>query len=311
MSRPTNAANSQNPPSAESYIRPQDPEAAAVAAGVATAAVSLRNEVDAQKRCLPDIALRILESINSDRATGESLERELAGDPFVTAQILSVANSALFGAGSTVVSVRQAVVRVGLATVRDLVMLVVTQSTMFRIPGFDAQAEMLRRRSIATAVASRAVAKIIGKHTDYAFLSGLLHDVGHLLILERASKLGVLTPTVLRNPDLLRVALEQCAAYHNDVGAAVCEAWGLPQAVCHAAWHHHDFRVADHYCMPAHLMAVGDLIADHMGVGVKATPLEPNHPWCAELGLSPAYVQAAIEETEAQFPQVVSASRRR
>jgi len=132
-----------------------------------------------------------------------------------------------------------------------------------------------------------------------------------LLILERAAKIGVLTPAVLKRPELLMVALEQSAAFHNDVGAAVCDAWGLPQAVTHAVWHHHDFKTSDHYCVPGHLMAVADLIADHMGVGVKPTPLELNHPWCKDLGLTPVSVKAAIEEAESQFPQILSASRRR
>jgi HD-like signal output (HDOD) protein len=111
------------------------------------------------------------------------MERTLTRDPFISAQVVSIANSAMFAPRMPILSVRDAVVRIGLDAVRDVVVMVVANSTMFRVRGFERQVDAFRRRMVASASSARFLAKAVRAESEYGFLAGLLHDVGELVLL--------------------------------------------------------------------------------------------------------------------------------
>jgi putative nucleotidyltransferase with HDIG domain len=277
---------------------------AAIVEEVDRVAAAIVADTQGIKRSLPDVAAEVLQLCQTD-ADAVQIEKSLMRDPFISAQLISMANSAMFAPRMPIVGVRDAVVRVGLDAVRDIVIMVVTQSTMYRLPGFDKTVNFLRQRSMTTAVAARSIAKTLRVQTDYAFLAGLLHDIGELVLLERCVKQNVLTAEVMAMAEIATLVNGRIEQLHTDVGASVCRAWKLPQGVVDAAQFHHRYRVDDKHYLGANLVAAADVMADHLGISTTPRPLDPNDPVFADVGLGPDKVEVCIQELTKQLPALL------
>lgn len=283
----------------EHLVRPPDGEVSALRFALDQIGVTLSTTAQPPRKSLPDVATELLSVTRNPKADAAAVERVVCRDPFVSAQVLSIANSAMYAPRTPVLSVRDAAVRLGMDTVRDLAMMVVTTSSMFRIAGLERQTAVLCHRAVVTAVAARKMAQVLGANTDYAFLSALLHDVGHLLMLEEAAATGILNKRVLSSSELLQVVLERCGHYHQEIGANACRAWKLPEATAQAAYYHHRYLHDGKHYLAANLVAAADLVADALAVGSPAVPLDPDAPVFQTMAMKRAAVQPILDETRA------------
>jgi putative nucleotidyltransferase with HDIG domain len=232
------------------------------------------------------------------------IEKAISRDPFISAQIVSVANSPMFAPRMPIVSVRDAIVRIGLSNVNDIVLMVVTSSTMFRVRGFEEHVGQVAARFPATALAARVIASSIRLPVEAAFTAGLLHDIGDLVLLDRAVRTGKVTPEIAREPALCGVVMDAVRAHHCKVGAAVCTAWRLPASTVDAAAHHHDYKLGGHH-FSANLVAAADAFADAMGIGISSPrTLDPAEPVFLDLGLKPDQLASALTQFEKLLPSV-------
>lgn len=248
----------------------------------------------ALRRTLPDVAAEVIELCGRSNAGAEMMERSLTRDPFISAQVVSIANSAMFSPRMPILGVRDAVVRIGLDAVRDVVLMVVANSTMFRVPGLAGEVEGLRRRMLAAASVARLIAHALGAESEYGFLAGLLHNIGELVVLERCAQDGVVTPAIWAAPEG-EIVRERIYAHHTSAGAAICRAWKLPSGVVDAAQFHHDYRSGGKTHLAAHLVAAADAAAQYIIPGV-APPTEPvgEQVTILELGLDPAQIENLV-----------------
>ena len=203
----------------------------------------------------------------------------------------------MFAPRMPILGVRDAIVRIGISAVRDVVVMVVASSKMFRLPGFESHLEVLRRRMLAAAPSARALARALRTQPEAGFLTGLLHDIGELLLLERCAQKGILTPAIWSDPVEGETARERIHAHHTAVGAALCRSWKLPASVVDAAQFHHDYRSGGKTHLPAHLAAASDALREYVlpNAARPETPAE-EHPVLLELGLTPAQILNALDE---------------
>jgi putative nucleotidyltransferase with HDIG domain len=185
---------------------------------------------------------------------------------------------------------------------------VVTNSTMYRVRGFEARVDSIRRRTLASAAAARLLAKALRVESEYGFLAGLLHDVGELVLLERCVQEGILVPGMFEDPNDGPVLRDRLHFHHTRVGASLCRAWKLPPGVIEAAEFHHDYRAADGKTrFAAHLCAAADVIAARVLPGNSPEPgLESAA--VAELGLSPEQANTIVQHVTAALPMLLSAT---
>jgi putative nucleotidyltransferase with HDIG domain len=210
----------------------------------------------------------------------------------------------MFAPRMPIVSVRDAIVRIGLSNVNDIVMMVVTSSTMFRVRGFDEHVTRVTSRFPATALAARLIAQALRLPMESAFTAGLLHDIGDLILLDRCVKTGKLTPEMVQDPVFYNVVMDALHANHAKVGAAVCTVWRLPSSTVEAAAHHHDYKLGGHH-FSANLVAAADTFADTMGIGVpNKRLLDPAEPVFKDLGLKAEQVTAALDQFGKLLPSV-------
>ncbi|HVM60906.1 MAG TPA: response regulator [Verrucomicrobiae bacterium] len=164
--------------------------------------------------------------------------------------ILRLANSAFFGIGQSVSNPAEAISRLGLETVKSLVlsMGVFSQLDTKPLPGWSV--ETFWDHCLLTAAAAKVVARAIGadrKVVDESFVAGMLHDAGRLIFVAnlRDAYEKVLQLAHDEKIPLLEAEQRILGSTHAEVGGYLLALWGLPVPVVEAiAFHHHPSRSA-------------------------------------------------------------------
>ncbi len=165
------------------------------------------------------------------------LERDVA----MSAKVLQLANSALFGLTSTVTSVRDAVMYLGVDTIRSLAL---TAEAFGKVaPRGDAGFSLDDFQAHAMLVA-RITASILpaGRTQQEAVTAALLHDIGKLVLISDGDRRWAQLSDRARERrvPVHVVEAEADGVTHAHVGAHLLSLWGLPDGIVEAVAHHHD-----------------------------------------------------------------------
>jgi HD-like signal output (HDOD) protein len=190
----------------------------------------------------PAVALRVLDLASQDYPDFDLLVREIASDATLSAQVLRLANSALFRFETQVSTVQQAVFLMGTQQVQSLVMSVATAN--YSRPALRTEAfQRCWQHTVATAVLSREIAAAAGApQPEQAYSLGLLHDIGRLgLLVAWPDDYDLMVRKADRNViSLLELEKQLFTMDHCEVGRRLIEQWKLPHEFCVVAGRHHD-----------------------------------------------------------------------
>ncbi len=194
---------------------------------------------------LPSLYQEIVAEMESEHGSVARVGEIISKDVAMTAKILQIANSALFGARATITSPAQAATRLGLETLKALVLSVqVFQSfDVAKIPGFNL--EQLQHHCLAVGQLARKIAQSVdldSNAANEAFTAGLLHDTGKLVLAANQPEMfaKVLQEARSRPDDVRSIEQELIGLGHDEIGGYLLALWGIPQAIVEAvAFHHH------------------------------------------------------------------------
>lgn len=193
---------------------------------------------------LPALYGEIIAELKSPNASIKKVGQIIARDIAMTSKILQLVNSAFFGLRQRITSPEQAVLLLGLDTVKALV-LSVQIFTQFNIPAlFHPVITKLWRHSLNTGKLAKLIALSEGlskESVDHTFMAGLLHDCGKLILMANFPK--KMKTIISRQPGTSSeyLQLEQLAfgVTHGQVGAYLLGLWGLPRTIVNAICLHH------------------------------------------------------------------------
>ena len=186
---------------------------------------------------MPDLARRIGEVIDDPATASEHIARVIQSDPALAARVMSVVNSAAYGAGQSIASLPQAVSRLGREQIRNLVFSFIVRDI------FQTDAVVLKQRMQALWSHSchvAAIAAILARHTrgmdpERALLAGLIHDIGVVPVLDQARH----HPQLLDNPQQLDRVI---AELRGEIGALTMRQWGFGQDMVDIVAHAEDWQ---------------------------------------------------------------------
>ncbi|MCG3129002.1 MAG: hypothetical protein CHACPFDD_03898 [Phycisphaerae bacterium] len=192
---------------------------------------------------LPAVALKVLELTRSDDVSVEDLGRVIQNDPALASKLLKVVNSSMFGLSREVGSIKQAMVILGLRTVKVMALsfsLVEIVRDDGHQRGFDLEAYW--RRSLTTAIGGRLLGKLVRPViAEEAFVGGLLADIGTFAAwrcarpeFEQAVKLAARSGT-----PIWRAEAEVLGASHAELSRRLLARWNLPSLIVDAVAVHH------------------------------------------------------------------------
>ncbi len=185
---------------------------------------------------MPDVAVRISKAVkNPDNDMGD-IARIIQMDPALTARIIRVVNSVAFGGQRQIDNCKDAVVRLGRNATRNLVISFVLKS-LFRTKSKLLHQCMTDLWSHSSRVASicHILARITpGLDSDRAMLSGLIHDIGSVPLINAANNY----PELMKNPPLLERVIARLRA---EIGAMVLRRWEFMEEFAEVALHAEDW----------------------------------------------------------------------
>ncbi len=252
---------------------------------------------------MPEMSQRILQVTGDPAADAADLSRVIEVDPSLAAQIISYATSAFYGYRGDVTSVRDAISRVlGFELVANIA-LGISIGTGFKVPaeGPIGLSAFWRHAVYASALAerlSKAVPRDRMVKPGMAYLSGLLHDFGFLVIghLLPAS-FKALNEAIAANPTVPVTTLEVLVLgyQHTDIGVQLLQQWKIPDEVVLAAQHHHELEYCDELAAYPQLINVAEHLLHEHGVVSDSDWLPLGNTTLALLGLTHESIDRASQ----------------
>jgi putative nucleotidyltransferase with HDIG domain len=211
---------------------------------------------------IPNVALELAELTKRPNASYEEVIAVLQNDPLIVANVMKVAQSSLYG--GRLQSLQNAVQRLGINTLRDIVWQVATGARLFHVQSYKPIMERLRAHSIYTAYASRMIASRAGLAAEHSFLGGLLHDMGISATLIALAETGKHAPPL----STLLVAID---GVHEQAGALIAQLWQLaPEIASAIEWHHRYDPETPNVPVLSAVICVAESLAEQVGYGVSA-----------------------------------------
>lgn len=212
-------------------------------------------------------------------------------DTLVSARLLQMANSAKFGRSQAVENIPGAIIRVGLTMMRKLALGVSICNLFSRVstaPSFSTL--RFNIHSVATATLTEILAEEIQcEHVSSAYISGLLHDVGKMLLAVNTPDLyeEILAVSAITGKSHREVELELLGMDHAELSQLAIARWNLSESVQEAVRFHHD---------PQGAVAPQDARAKSVTL---STVLQASNTFVNSLGMSVLPSRAGLPETPA------------
>jgi putative nucleotidyltransferase with HDIG domain len=193
---------------------------------------------------MPQLYIRIVEELQDPEISLDVIGEIIAKDLGMTAKILNLVNSSFFGAAREVSSPEEAVIQLGAETIKSLVLSIHAFSHFKTdMVGGISVAALWQHSQRAARLAQALVRMEVGeqKMADEAFVGGLLHDIGKLVLASNFPAEYSRIAQIGKSGSVPLVAAEEntFGANHAEVGGYLMGLWGLPVPVVEAIALHH------------------------------------------------------------------------
>ena len=217
----------------------------------------------------PKLYRELSQLLQQPQCTVEDVVRLVGRDPSMTAKLLHLANSAFFARRAKTIELRQAVVRLGFNTIRNLMLGV----EVFEPGGVVAKAlgrelETVQQNALRMAQMAERLARGTPLASD-AFVAGLLADIGQvvLLLARGAEWRECRSEAKVRGIPLQEAEQEHLGITHAEVGAYLLGLWGLPYSLVEAVGNHHrPDRIMAPLYSPTAITAIAAALTDSVPV---------------------------------------------
>jgi HD-like signal output (HDOD) protein len=251
---------------------------------------------------LPTLASRVIEMASDPNMSLVQIANLIAKDQVLASRLLGLANSAYCAPLQAITTIPDAVVRVGTTGVRNMVFTVCFSSKMYDPAIYGEQGRRLIDHGIGTAYLARIIADRADEPEDEAFLYGLLHDIGKLLILKLAYDYKRRNGTAVPDDELAAAMDSQ----HAPFGAVVLRRWGLPATLDEPVRFHHDCQSAPNAPRKAMVVYLADRLSHRYGFGCDPDACSLlDDPVCRQFGLDAEW----LADTDAHAPGLYEIAR--
>lgn len=260
---------------------------------------------------LPAVAMQVLELTSSANVDNRALKECIENDPALTAKLLKVVNSSLFGLSRKVSDLNQTLTLLGTKPLKLLVL-------GFSLPvGLcdGVEIETLRRywrHTLTKAVACRKISEALyGDPGDEAFLAGLLQDIGVLVLVQELGEpyAKFLEKVFAEGRDPIPLEVESMGFDHTMLSGRLLAHWNLPEVLVEAVSFHVDQAAGDSSQPPQlpHVLHLAEMFARFLadgdsGVLDELVVHDPTAP-----GLTQEQLDAMLDDTMDQVGQLADA----
>jgi HD-like signal output (HDOD) protein len=227
---------------------------------------------------LPLLYERLNTVINHPRSSVADITKILSEDVGLSSSILKLANSPMFGYHTKIDSICNAVTIIGTQQLRDMALAVSVIGIFKGIPEDLINMTSFWQHSIAVGIVGRILATYRREaNVERFFVSGILHDIGQLILCTRAPALVKETIAASRESGKPHFMIQRAwLGYdHGDVGGALLKRWRIPAIIAEPVAFHHAPERAQLYPIESSLMHVANVIGHAMQIGFSGEPFVP------------------------------------
>lgn len=220
---------------------------------------------------IPAVAGMVVQLVSDPNASVEMLSKAIRADEALAARVLKIANSAFYGCLRAVNTLSQAIRIIGFNTIKSIVLAASTKEVYKK---FGLTEKILHDHSLGTAIAALYIAREVGfKKREEAFLAGLLHDIGKVILnndLQKRFKL-VMEEVYNTGRSFAEIEIEIFGFTHADVGGLVIKKWNFSSEMEQVVSFHHNIEVlekADPYVVKlTSIINLADALCYKVGIG--------------------------------------------
>ncbi|MCJ8170113.1 HDOD domain-containing protein [Atopomonas sediminilitoris] len=252
---------------------------------------------------IPKVVQELIQMFNDPNADLDKIADKISLEQVISAKVLRLANSPRFRGSQEITSIGDASSRLGMNTLRTLVMASAVTGAFKTGPSFDIKAFWLQSFQVGTI--ARLVARQLKQNTETAFTCGMLHDIGELLIqvalpdvAESINKASGGTEEGRREQENLQLGFS-----FTHVGAELAKRWKFPTAMQEAI----EFQFRHREAPEGNAMPKILAIANQVQRGVVANGL--NDECKAMLGDLPVMRELDMDKLFEDLPAALEADK--
>jgi HD-like signal output (HDOD) protein len=245
---------------------------------------------------IPPVLIRIIQTLEADTSSAEELEELILHDPALSARILRLANSAFYSFHSPVKTISHAIALLGINLVTSLA--IGTNIFDSFTKGARSEAKLISRLWVHSCAAAVLVKEIWKKRSrkegEFAFLCGLLHDLGKVVLFKAyPGEYSSVFSTVKTEQDRAISSYEEeyYGADHSMIGEMLAKQWGFPTELATIIRRHHDPTAADVPMVNAVMLS--DLVAKELKIGYDGDD-----------GLSDTELQSKLKQNGTEYERL-------
>ncbi|MGB9770842.1 MAG: HDOD domain-containing protein [Candidatus Kapaibacteriota bacterium] len=237
---------------------------------------------------LPTVTTKILQQIEDNNVDIRNIAHTIETDASLTAKVLKVANSAIYGLRTPVTSISQAIITIGLNRLANIV-IGISIFSRFMLKSQQYTKQLMEKfwwHSASTGVVSKSLSSRIGKnYKELEFIGGLLHDFGKLIMMQYKLSDFVKTIELVSSEGILDVEAEKriFGVDHLEVGYFIAEKWKLPSPIVNVIGYHSKLNFLKNDIELAAIIRFSDLLCEMWGAdffeGYQIINFEEQSSW--------------------------------
>lgn len=260
---------------------------------------------------IPSVISELNEVITSPLSSAQDIANVVKNSPSLAATLLKIVNSALYSCPSRIDNLSHAVTLIGTKEIYGLALYITVISIFKKIPKEIINMYAFLRHSIACSITARFLAAHKNlPQTEQLFVSGLLHDLGRVLlyIYYPEDSLNILSHSQESDKLLYEVENLYLNCNHTHFAKHLMQHWKLPLILQNNVFYHHNPSAAQHP-IPATIVHLADIIANGLGMGSSGERFVPPLDYKAweDLGLAINVLEVAVKQSIHQFNSLETA----
>jgi len=227
---------------------------------------------------LPSVIPRLLKSLRDPEASGKDFVEIINKDPAMSAAVLKLANSVYFNPHEKRVdSIEIAVVKLGIEGLRSVLSAAVMHPVIqYESDYFSEFGHKLWDHALCCAVACENIAKPRGLEPFKAYLLGLVHDIGKLLIFSELCQQYKLNPgDEIPNQSAFAPLMKSLS---SELSYRIAQAWEMPEEISSALKQQANLKDGDRVGPYGHLLFQANLACEAYAIG-RENRIDGNHPY--------------------------------